>query len=81
MLILSILFQCNLFCKCFTTIFKLVYDLTPAVNLTIILPTRTFNYAILRNLAVRDNPFNKIITNMTEIKEIICKGNKPLDFT
>lgn len=41
----------------------------PAVNLTIILAIRTFNYVFLLNLAVRDNPVNKIITNMKEIKK------------
>jgi len=37
MLILNILCYCNLFSECFTTIFKLVYDLMPTVNLTITL--------------------------------------------
>lgn len=42
----------------------------PSVNLTIILPIRTFNYLFLISLAVRDHPVNKIIMNMKEIKNI-----------
>lgn len=41
----------------------------PAINLTIILPIRAFNYVFLLNLAVRDNPANTIVTNMKEIKK------------
>lgn len=47
----------------------------PSANLSIILPTKTFNYVFLLKLAVRDNCMNKIIMKKKEIKPIFT-GNK-----